>query len=148
MSTRARVRRAGALVCAGAALAVFAAPAEASYDRHFKVVAETVRGHQIPDGFAFRDVLLNPFNLSNQVGHSQARCVGQQGRKSHCVGRFHFDGSIGGFGELLVRGNTGRGDLTLNVVDGSGDFSGRIAGKMVIKGLDRTTSTLKFDLTR
>jgi hypothetical protein len=131
-------------------MAAIAAPAEGRtlFDHHFKVVAETVRGHQIPDGFAFRDLLFNPFNLSNQVGHSQARCVGQRGGKSHCVGRFHFDGSIGGFGELLVRGNFGRGDHTLNVVDGSGDFSGRIAGKMVVKGIDRNTNLLKFDLTR
>ena len=145
-----KARRVGVLAATAAAMAAIAAPAEgrALFDHHFKVVEENVGAREIPNGVAFRSVLFNPFNLSNRIGHLHGRCVDRGGRKARCKARIHLDGSIGGFGDLIVKGNTLRGDNTLNVVDGSGDFTGRIAGKMVIKGLDRTTSLLKFDLTR
>jgi hypothetical protein len=150
MKVRTRVRRVGVLIAAAALMAAVAAPAEgrALFDRHFKVVEQNVGSRELPDGLAFRSVLLNPFNVDNRVGHLRGRCHDGGGGKARCAARIHLDGAIGGFGDLIVRGNTGRGDSTLNVVDGSGDFGGRIAGKMVIKGLDRTTSLLKFDLTR
>jgi hypothetical protein len=61
----------------------------------------------------------------NQVGHSHLRCrFVEESRKARCRALFHLDGTIGGFGNLLVKGNIGRGDRTLNLVDGDGDFSG------------------------
>ena len=116
MSVSSRVRRVGALVAAGAALAVVAAPAEAS-GTHFKVVGETVGGHPTANGFTVREALFNPLNLSNRVGNLKAKC--KTTGKFRCIARFHFDGSIGGFGDLWVRGNFGGGDTTLNVVDGT-----------------------------
>jgi hypothetical protein len=147
MSGRVRTRRIGLLVAAAAALGAIALPGSASaFDDHFSVISENVAGHQIPGGFAFRDALFNPANPVNKVGRVHARCKGDRGGKAHCKALVHLDGSVGGFGNLLVKGNFGHGDHTLNVVDGDGDFSGRIAGKMVIDGLDRRHDLLTFSL--
>jgi hypothetical protein len=139
-----------AVVGAAAAVVAIAAPASAGapFDRHFTVIERDTAGHRIPDGFAFRFDVLNPANLSNKVGHGHARCTGQRGRKSRCLGLIHLDGAIGGFGDLVVRGNFGRRDRTLTVVDGNGDFTGRIAGKMTVHPLSRRYQALHFDLTR
>ena len=138
-----------ALVTVGA-VASLALPAQARapFDRHFTVIERDTASHRIPDGFAFRFDALNPFNLDNKVGHGHARCTGQRGRKSRCLALIHLDGAIGGFGDLAVRGNFGRGDHTLTVVDGDGDFTGRIAGKMNVHPLSRRYQALHFDLVR
>jgi hypothetical protein len=145
---RTKARRVGALVASGAALAVFAAPAEArTFATHFEVFGKAISGHEIEDGFAFREALYNPLNLSNRVGSAKARCVGGEGRKTRCAARIHLDGTIGGFGDLLIKGNIGRRDHTLNVVDGSGDFTGGVTGKVVLE-IGRNTTLYEFHLTR
>ena len=138
-----------ALVTVGA-LAAIALPAQARapFERHFTVIERDTAGHRVPDGFAFRFDVLNPANLSNKVGHGHARCTGRRGHKSRCLAIIRLDGSIGGHGGLAVRGNFGRGDHTLTVVDGDGDFTGRIAGKMNVHNLSRRYQALHFDLVR
>jgi len=127
---------------------VVPAGARAPFDRHFDVLGTGIGGRETSNGFAFRFVLQNPANPINQVGHGHARCRFDRGPKPRCRFLFHFDGSIGGFGDLLARGNFGHGDHTFTIVDGDGDFSGRIAGKVTDHTLDRNTDSLHFDLTR
>jgi hypothetical protein len=144
-------RRVALLGAAALALAAFALPsgASASFDTHFSVISEDQRGHEIENGFVFRTFLFNPANLDNRVGWSKARCVFiERTRKARCKVLFHFDGSIGGFGELLAKGNIGRGDRTLNVVDGSGDFSGAVSGKVVVHNINEPVNLIDFHLTR
>jgi hypothetical protein len=138
-----------ALVAVGATAAIaLPAQARAPFDNHFTVIERDTAGHRVPDGFAFRFDALNPANFNNKVGHGHARCTGQRGHKSRCLALIHLDGAIGGFGDLAVRGNFGRGDHTLTVVDGDGDFTGRIAGKMTVQTLSRRYQALHFDLVR
>jgi hypothetical protein len=137
------------LAAAIAALAVaFTGTAGASFDTHFSVIKKTTRFVQQGDTFKFKEKLLNPANPRNQVGWDKGRCRGERGEKLHCVVLTHLDGSIGGFGNLLLRGNIGGGDATLNVVDGSGDFSGAVSGKVVNDALNRRVSLVSFSLTR
>ena len=137
------VRRVGVLVAVVAAMAVIAAPAQAQ-SSHFKVVGEAIGGHPTANGFTVREALFNPANLFNRVGNLKAKC--KTTGKFRCLARFHFDGSIGGFGDLWVRGNFGGGDTTLNVVDGTGTFTGKVAGKVNLDPLDRNTTLYGFHL--
>ena len=148
--TRSVRRRLVSLVAAAVAVLAIALPANVSaLDHHFSVVAEQTRGHQTSNGgFAFRVELFNPANLSNMVGHGHARCTRQPHRKARCKLVVHLDGTIGGFGDLFLKGNLGGGDHTLNVADGNGDFSGRIAGKAFVHHLGRRVNLIDFDLTR
>jgi hypothetical protein len=151
MHGRVTQRRVALIGVAALALVAFAMPANAgaSFTTHFSVISEDVRFHDIPNGFAGRTVLLNPANLDNRVGHSKIRCVFvERNRKARCRLLLHLDGTIGGFGNLLVKGNFGRGDRTMNVVDGDGDFSGRIAGKVFVHTPSQPTNQLDFALTR
>ncbi len=144
-------RRAASIGVGAVAVLAIALPAGsgASFATHFSVVSEDQRGHETENGFVFRTFLFNPANLNNRVGSSKARCVFiERSRKARCKVLFHFDGSIGGFGDLLVKGNNGRGDHTMNVVDGSGDFSGAVTGKMFIHNLGQPVNQIDFALTR
>jgi hypothetical protein len=149
MTGRVTARRLTALIAGVAGVVAIALPASAgaSFDRHFSVLAHGTGGHETSYGFAFGFDLLNPTNPSNQVGHGHARCR-VPAHKARCKIVFHFDGTIGGFGDLLVKGNFGDGDQTFAVADGNGDFSGRIAGKAVTHTLNRNTDLVHFDLTR
>ena len=151
MSRRVTRRRLALLGAAALAVAALAMPANsgATFATHFSVISEDQRGHDTERGFVFRTFLFNPANLNNRVGHSKARCVFiERSRKARCKVLFHFDGSIGGFGELLAKGNIGRGDRTLNIVDGSGDFSGAVTGKVFIHNINDPVNQLDFHLTR
>ena len=142
-----KARRLGVLAATVAATAAIAAPAEGrSFDHHFAVVAESVQAHEENGRFLFREVLFNPDNLNNRVGNLKGKCKFRS--KVRCLVRIHLDGSIGGFGDLRVRGNFGRHDTTLNVVDGTGSFSGAVTGKMDIDEIDRNTAVYRFHLTR
>ena len=144
MSAGTKVRRVGALVAIGAAMAVFAAPAEASGTHHFKVVGELIQSHGTDNTFVGREALFNPNNLFNRVGNTKFKCKARG--KFRCLARFHFDGSIGGFGDLWVRGNFGGHDTTANVVDGTGTFTGAVAGKVNVDPIDRNTTVYGFHL--
>jgi hypothetical protein len=145
-----RSRRLVAPLVAVIAAAAIAAPSSAggSFATHFSVIAKVVRVHGTDTAFSFRDVLFNPANRDNVVGHDHGRCKAARGGKNHCVIVTHLDGSIGGFGDLLLRGNIARGDKTLKVVDGNGDFSGAVSGKAVIERPHRQVTLEDFALTR
>jgi hypothetical protein len=149
MTSAVKARRSVGLVVAAAAVLAITLPASAgAITHHFSVLRKTVAVHQHGDSVSFRDILLNPANPNNVVGHDRGRCRFQRGGKGRCVVLTHLDGSIGGFGDLLLRGNIGRGDNTLNVVDGNGDFTGEVAGKVVAEHPGRRVSVVNFALTR
>jgi hypothetical protein len=138
-----KLRRLGVLAATVAATAAIAAPAEGrSFDRHFVVVGESLQAHEENGRFLFREVLFNPANLNNRVGNLKGKCHFRS--KVRCVVRFHFDGSIGGFGDLWARGNFGAGDSEFNVVDGTGTLT----GKVNFDPVDRNTTVYRFHLTR
>jgi hypothetical protein len=140
-----KVRRLGVLAVAVAVTGVIAAPGQARTGPDFAVVGEFIRGHEIPNGFTFREALFNPANLNNRVGNLKAKCVDRG--KARCLARFHFDGSIGGFGDLWVRGNFGARDSTGNVVDGTGTFGGDVTGKVNVDFVNRNTVVYRFHIT-
>jgi hypothetical protein len=150
MNRGVRTRRLVTLVAAATAALAIALPSTAgAFVDHFSVISQDVRSHRTHNGFVFRSVLLNPFNTANRVGRGKGKCKFKQGqRKFRCVVVFHLDGTIGGFGDLALRGNLGRGDHTLNVVDGDGDFSGAIAGKAFVHNLNRSRNLVDIALTR
>jgi hypothetical protein len=139
-----------ALFVSAVAVTAIALPsgAGASFATHFTVVKKTVRAHGTDTSISFRDVLLNPANPDNAVGYDHGRCRARNSGKLHCAIVTHLDGSIGGFGDLLLKGNIGRGDRTLNVVDGNGDFSGAVSGKVVAEHPGRRVTLVNFSLTR
>jgi hypothetical protein len=151
MTKGVKPHRAALLVVAALAIGAIALPvsATASFDRHFTVISKDVRGHETTNGFAFRIVLLNPFNTANQVGYGHAKCRAERGdRKVRCRVFVHLDGTIGGFGDLIAKGNIGRGDNSLQIVDGTGDFGGEIAGKVIVHRVNDRKNPLEFSLTR
>lgn len=132
---------AGLAACAAAA--VLAAPA-AAFDHHFTVVSQTISDHQSKDGYHFSERLLSPHNRNNSVGRDKGVCTGpSRGGKVHCLVVVHLSGDIGGRGSLVVKGNLGRHDNTLNVVSGDGGLNGA-GGKVLIKSHHR----IHFDITR
>jgi hypothetical protein len=120
-----------ALVAMIAVIAMATTSSGASFDRHFSVVSRFLSGEERHGAFHFKLRLVNEFDHSDKVGDGRARC-NDAGRKIKCRVRFHFNGEVGGRGDLVVRGNEGHGDTTFHVAYGSGDFAG-VAGKMVIQ---------------
>jgi hypothetical protein len=135
-------------VLAAVAIAVLAVPAFASFDRHFSVISKGVSERNIPNGFVFKDKLLDPNNRQDRVGRVRGKCrIRREARKVRCHAVVHLNGNLGGFGDIRVRGDLGRGDNRLNVVGGTGDFDG-VAGKILLHNLGRNTDKLHFDLVR
>jgi hypothetical protein len=135
-------------VLAAVAIAVLAVPAFASFDRHFSVISKEVSFQRTQQGFAFKDKLLDPRNRQDRVGRDRGRCrVREEARKIRCHAVVHLNGKIGGFGEIRLSGDIGRGDRRINVVGGTADFNG-VAGKMLIRSVGRTADRLHFDLVR
>ena len=137
-------------VIAALGIALLAIPASASFDHHFRVF-EKVRFHQLPGGkaFRFKGKLFDPQNRHDRVGRDHGACEIRPHETLRCRGTYHLNGEIGGFGDIKVRGNLRPHDNRLNVVGGSGDFSG-VAGKLVFRYLNKrgTKSMDKFDLVR
>jgi hypothetical protein len=146
MTGHIRARRAAVGIAGlAAALAIgLSANAGASSD-HFSVISTQVGMHRTADGFRFSFDLLNPANRSNNVGYGRGVCRDDQ-PKVTCKLYIHLDGSIGGFGDVFAEGNLGHGDHTLNLVDGGGDFSGRIGGTLVIDSIDGDDDLWTFAL--
>jgi hypothetical protein len=124
------------------ALAVSAAPASARIDHHFSVLSNQVAQHRHGDAFRFREQLFQVDNPANQVGNDRVQCRQGGDHKFKCVAAVHFNGEVGGFGFLFVKGNIGRGDDRLNITGGTDDFDGA-AGKVKTHG-----NHLHFDLVR
>ena len=118
-------------VVTAATFAAVVVPASASFDPHFAVISETVQGHETGDGFVFREHLFQIDNPSNRIGRDKGGCSARAHHKFKCKVLFHLNGEVGGFGDLRVNGNFGRGDNRLNVTGGTGDFAG-VAGKLVL----------------
>ena len=137
---------AGVVAVLGAGL--LATPASA-FDQHFSVLAKQKSGHRVGhNGFRFKDKLLNPNDRQDRVGRDRGQCrFKRQSRTLKCHAVVHLNGKIGGFGDIRVRGDLGRGDQLVNVVGGSGQFNG-VAGKMKIHSVSRRIDKLHFDLTR
>ena len=137
------------LSCAiGIAIGIPAA-AGSSFDHHFTVISKDTRAHEIPNGFEGHVVLLNPANRHNRVGKGKVRCTFKEGDpKAHCRVVFHLDGTIGGLGDLVVKGNVNDEDHTFSVVDGTGDFGGGITGKAYVRDIASPVSPIDFDLIR
>jgi hypothetical protein len=138
---------AGAL--AGLASTLIAAPAGASFDRHFTVLSKSISQQRVNGNTVrFRDKLLDPRNRDNRVGSDRGRCrVNLTTGRVKCHAVVRLNGEIGGKGHIRIRGDLTRNDHRLNVVGGDGDFNG-IAGKVLLHSVNRRTDRLHFDLTR
>src|SRR4051794_14145586 len=137
-----------AALVAAIGVAVIATPTSAlQFSRHFVVVSHTLKGERIDNGFAFKDELLAPWNFNRNVGRDRGKCVFRNNHKGRCKVLVHLDGTIGGYGNLLVKGNFGRGDHTLLVINGNGDFDG-VAGKVTVHNLGGKFDKLHVDLVR
>ena len=148
MSVGVRRRRLATLAAAAIGAAAIVVPGNAfAFDHHFSVISKDTGGHGSSNGFSFRFDLLNTHDDRDWVGHGHGKCRAERGRKARCKVIVHLDGSVGGRGDLLVKGNFGRGDHTLNVVDGSGDFGGGIAGKVRVDSISDRLDLLSFALT-
>ena len=135
-------------IVAALGVAVLATPASAIFDHHFSVIAKTRSFQRVTKNkFRFKDVLLNPRNHSDRVGRDRGTCKQVTRRSLRCHARVHLNGEIGGFGDILVRGDLERRDNRVNVVGGTDDFDG-VAGKMLIRTLTRNKDRLHFDLVR
>ena len=135
-------------VIATLGVAMLAIPASASFDRHFSVIGKQVSGGPVGENaFRFKDKLLQPHNRDNRVGRLKGICREASQRAIRCHADVHLNGEIGGFGDIRVRGNIGRGDNRFNVVGGTGDFNG-VAGKMLLHNLSPRADRLHFDLVR
>ena len=134
-------------VIATLGVAMFAIPASASFDRHFSVISKEVSSGPVGEhAFRFKEKLLQPHNRDNRVGRDNGICREAPNRRNiRCRAVVHLNGEIGGFGDIRVRGDIGRGDNRLNVVGGTGDFNG-VAGKLLLHGLGRKADKLHFDL--
>jgi hypothetical protein len=133
---------AGIIATLGAGM--LAIPASASFDRHFSVIEKGVSEERVGENaFRFKNKLLQPHNRDNHVGRDKVICRVASQRAIRCHAVVHLNGEIGGFGDIRVRGNIGRGDNRLNVVGGTGDFNG-VGGKVLLRGQNR----VHFDLVR
>jgi hypothetical protein len=133
-----------AVLVAAIACACLAIPASASFDHHFSVVAKHDRFHQDSDGIRFQSDLFATWNHHNQVGHNRGKCR-DAGDGFRCKVKFHFNGEVGGRGDIRAHGD-GSGDHRLVVVGGSGDFNG-VAGKALVHW-NRHPIKLDIDLNR
>ena len=124
------------------------ASAGASFERQFSVVSRDLRSHEITNGFVGHTELVDPGDFGARVGKGKVRCrFNERSRKARCKILLHLDGTIGGFGDLLLKGNIGRGDRTVSVVDGSGDFEGAL-GHAFIHHPSEPDNLIDFDLVR
>jgi hypothetical protein len=64
-----------------------------------------------------------------------------------CRGIVHLNGEIDGFGDIKFRGDIEEDDNRLNVIGGSREFNG-VAGKILLRNMNRRTTVLHFDLVR
>ena len=136
-----------AVVLAALGAALLATSASA-FDSHFTVVAKQTSAHRVGhNGFRFRQVLLDPHNGSDRVGHDRVTCRQKSHHRQKCHALVHLNGEIGGRGDIRVVGDVGSGDNRLNVVGGTQQFNG-VAGKLLVQGVNSTNNKLHFHLVR
>ena len=137
-------------VAVGALGAGLFATSASAFDSHFTVVAKQTSGHRVGhNGFRFREVLLDPHNRSDRVGHDRVTCRAKSRHRVKCHALAHLNGEIGGRGDIRVVGDidTGSGDNRLNVVGGTQQFNG-VAGKVLVHRVNSRVNKLHFDLVR
>src|SRR6266516_6772532 len=109
---------------AAVAIAAIAASASAQTATKFSVVAVNKSSQRSGHSIIVRQRLLQPGNLSNQVGHATVKITPRHRRvRIRGVGVFRGEGS------LKVRGTEGPGDNRLPIIGGTGEFNGA-AGKL------------------
>ena len=136
-----------AVVIGALGAALFATSASA-FNSHFTVVAKQKSGHRVGhNGFRFRQVLLDPQNRSDRVGHDRVTCRQKSRHRQKCHALVHLNGEIGGRGDIRVVGDVGSGDNRLNVVGGTQQFNG-VAGKLLVQGVNSNNNKLHFHLVR
>lgn len=124
--------------------AVLAIPASASFDHHFTARAKKVRIDYRPHSkFRVKALLVDPQNHHRRVGREWGRCKTRH-HGFRCRQRFHFNGRIGGFGDIAASGYLHGHHRRENVVKGTHDFNG-VAGKVWVGGV---SPLIRFDLTR
>jgi hypothetical protein len=142
----------GAVAVAALAVGLTAIPASATFDSHFSVIAKQTSGHNVGrHEFRFQEKLLNPRDRDDKVGRDWVDCKFKPNiKKLRCRALAHFNGQIGGFGNIRVSGDIRppHGNRRLNVVGGTHDFTG-VAGKVLVRSLhQKNTNRLIFRLTR
>lgn len=131
-----------AMALATLVVALSASPAVA-FDRHFRVLASPHSYQTLsPDRFRLKAGLFDPRHPHDRVGHSGLKCrLIPNGVRCRIV--VHFNGRIGGRGDIKMRGDIkAPKERRLNVVGGTADFNG-VAGKVLVH-----PSAWHFDLTR
>ncbi len=140
----------GALSVVALAVGLTAAPATATFDTHFSVIAKQTSSHKGRDEVRFKETLFNPRDRDDKVGRDWVHCKFKPNiKKLRCRAVAHLNGEIGGFGNIRVSGDIRPPrDNRLNVVGGTHDFNG-VAGKLLVRSLhQKHTSRLHFALTR
>jgi hypothetical protein len=132
-----------------ATVALAATPALAGFDPHFHVISKSRGAHEVPGGFAFHNVLVDPQNPVNKVGYQDGVCKPNDNGTAFCRNRFHFSGEIGGHGDIRASGVLSDSDQRTNVNGGSGAFDGA-AGKVLqsVSRLNDHWGVWHFDLVR
>ena len=77
--------------------ATLIATSASAFDSHFKVLGKDKSGHRVGhNGFRFRQVLLEPHNRSNRVGHDRVTCRDKGHHRQRCHALVRLNGEIGG----------------------------------------------------
>ena len=136
-------------VIAAMGLAATSSGGSRSFDPHFTVLAKAVEGKETNRGFKTVFKLFNKFDASDKVGNLTGFCTFERGDdKVRCKGDAHLNGEVGGEGDLVVKGNFRRGDDSLLVKNGTGDFNG-VVGKMLSRPYPGNRwEKFHFDLVR
>jgi hypothetical protein len=146
-----------ALVGMIAAMSLATTTSGAGFHPHFTVIAKfgsiSFEERNGADILHLKFQLRDELDLSDKVGKGTGKCrVHIPGtRKTRCRAEIHLNGEVGGRGGLVDRGNEAgaTGDHTFNIVDGSGDFGGGIAGKIAVHPYPGDNKAKwEFDLVR
>src|SRR4051794_10712396 len=98
----------------GLALLPAAVSAERSFDPHFAVTEDPFKTDSTENGFTHKAALRDK-DTGERVGRDQATCEfpEQNTGKLQCKILIHLDGTVGCYGNMLVRGNLGHGDHSM-----------------------------------
>ncbi len=123
---------------------MLAIPASASFDHHFTAVENKTRIFNSPRAkFRAKAILVDRPTRNRRVGRVWYVCRFVLGGE-RCRYHFHFNGRVGGFGNLKANGKLTPHHRRLNVVGGTHDFN-KVAGRIRVS---RWTKKIHFDLTR
>jgi hypothetical protein len=127
-----------AVALAAIAVAAMAATASAQRVTTIRVVATQTSQHRSGDNQIARGRLAIPGDLSDVVGHYQAKFT-----QLHRAFRIRAVATFRGQGTLKVKGTETRGDNRILVIGGTGHFNGA-AGKLKTRSLSKRNTLLTF----